>query len=191
MTLEEDKRFLCVWLLYYVSNFADSRMEVPRYRSSPASWDHFILSVFSSGEVLGKVLSLGVKCRLQPAGLGRKRGEGVKPTCFMSKATSVPQTNHSQYSSPDEAYYLIVESKSLPVELNNSTTELHVPSRLKKSLQLYCSAVLFRSRPEWHFELTAGWFTLYIHNKISGQNQPFLVKQGLVSVISSAKQNAC
>ena len=23
MTLEEDKRFLCVWLLYYVSNFAD------------------------------------------------------------------------------------------------------------------------------------------------------------------------
>ena len=37
MTLEEDKRFLCVWLLYYVSNFADSRMEVPRYRSSPTS----------------------------------------------------------------------------------------------------------------------------------------------------------
>ena len=30
MTLEEDKRFFCVWLLYYVSNFADSRMEVPR-----------------------------------------------------------------------------------------------------------------------------------------------------------------
>ena len=37
MTLEEDKRFLCVWLLYYVSNFADSRMKVPRYRSSPTS----------------------------------------------------------------------------------------------------------------------------------------------------------
>ena len=33
MTLEEDKRFLCVWLLY----FADSRMEVPRYRSRPTS----------------------------------------------------------------------------------------------------------------------------------------------------------
>ena len=28
MNLEEDKRFLCVWLLYYVNNFADSRMEV-------------------------------------------------------------------------------------------------------------------------------------------------------------------
>ena len=33
MTLEEDKRFLYVWLLYYVSNFADSRMEVSRHRS--------------------------------------------------------------------------------------------------------------------------------------------------------------
>ena len=37
MTFEEDKRFSCVWLLYYVSNFADSPMEVPRYRSSPTS----------------------------------------------------------------------------------------------------------------------------------------------------------
>ena len=25
MTLLEDKRFLCVWLLYYVTNFGDSR----------------------------------------------------------------------------------------------------------------------------------------------------------------------
>ena len=35
-TLEEDKIFLCVWLLYCVRNvcpgFADSQMEVPRYR---------------------------------------------------------------------------------------------------------------------------------------------------------------
>ena len=37
ITLEEDKRFLCVWLFYYVSNFADSRTEVPRYQSSPTS----------------------------------------------------------------------------------------------------------------------------------------------------------
>ena len=48
-------------------------------------------------------------------------------------------TNHLQYSSPVEALNLIVESKSLPVELNNSTIELHVPSRRKKSLQSYCS----------------------------------------------------
>ena len=34
---------------------------------------------------------------------------------------------------------LIVESKSQPVELDNSTIELHVPSRRKKSLQSCCS----------------------------------------------------
>ena len=60
----------------------------------------------------------------------------------MSKATLVPQTpqtNHSQYSSPVEALNLIIESKSQPVELDNSTIELHVPLRRKKSLQSYCS----------------------------------------------------
>ena len=54
MTLEDDKRFLCVWLRgcsITVSNFADSRMEVLRYRTSPTSRDHFFLcfGVFSSG----------------------------------------------------------------------------------------------------------------------------------------------
>ena len=55
----------------------------------------------------------------------------MKPTCFMSKATLVPQmpqTNHSQCSSPVEALNLIIESKSQPVELDNSTIELHVPT---------------------------------------------------------------
>jgi len=55
----------------------------------------------------------------------------VKPTCFMSKATSVPQANHSQYSLPVEALNLIVESKSLPVEVNNSTIELYLPVERK------------------------------------------------------------
>ena len=54
------------------------------------------------------MLPFGVNCRLQLAGLGKKREEGVKPTCFMLK------TNHSQYSSPVEALNLIIESKSLP-----------------------------------------------------------------------------
>ena len=53
MTLEEDVIFQCLWLLYYVSNFADSRMEMPRYRSSP--------TVLSSSEVLGKMTSIGSK----------------------------------------------------------------------------------------------------------------------------------
>ena len=66
----------------------------------------------------------------------------MKPTCSVSKATSVPQTpqtNHSQCSSFVEALNLIVKSKSQPAELDKSTTELHVPSRRKKSSQSYCS----------------------------------------------------
>ena len=48
MTLEEDRRFLCVWQLYYVSNFAVSRMKVPR-------------SIKSSREVLDKITSIRSK----------------------------------------------------------------------------------------------------------------------------------
>ena len=70
----------------------------------------------------------------------------MKPTCFMSKAVAsvpqTPQTNHSQCSStssPVEALNLIVELKSQPVELDNSTIGLQLPSRRKNSLQSYCS----------------------------------------------------
>ena len=62
MTLEEDKRFLCVWLFYNVSNFAASRMEVTRYRSVKSNFmkRHFFFcfSVFSSSEVLDKITSI-------------------------------------------------------------------------------------------------------------------------------------
>ena len=61
---------------------------------------------------------------------------------MLLKATSVPQTaqtTHSQYSSPVEALTLIIDSKFQPLELDDSTIELHVPSRQKKSLQSYCS----------------------------------------------------
>ena len=62
MNVEEDKRFLCVWLLYYASNFADLRMKVPRYRSSPTSQDlFFFFSVFSSSQVLAKIISIKSK----------------------------------------------------------------------------------------------------------------------------------
>ena len=63
ITLEEDKRFLCVWLVYYVSNFADSRTEVPWYRSSQSYFvrSFFCLSVFSSSEVFGKITSIRSK----------------------------------------------------------------------------------------------------------------------------------
>ena len=53
--------------------------------------------------------------------------------------TDTTQTTHSQCSSFVEALNLIVELKSQSVELDNSTIELHVPLRRKKSLQSYCS----------------------------------------------------
>ena len=55
MTLDEDKIFLCVWLLYYVSNFADSRMKVLRYRSTPSHEIIFFFSVYT-------LITAAVKC---------------------------------------------------------------------------------------------------------------------------------
>ena len=119
-----------------------------------------IVSVYSAAvKCLAKLLPFGVNCCLQLPGLGKEREETVKPTCFMSKATSVPQTpqtNHSQYSSPFKVLNLIVDSKSQPVELDNSTIELHVPSRWKKSLQsLFCG---FSFPP-----FNAIWYDLWCH----------------------------
>ena len=129
---------MCLAALNIVTNFADSRMELPRYRSCST-----FLSVFSSSEVSAKITSIRSKLSTEACWSRKeKRGNIVKPTCVTSKATPVPQTpqtNHYQYSSPVEALNFIVESKSQPVELDNSTIELHVPSRRKKSLQLYCS----------------------------------------------------
>ena len=113
MTFEEDKSFMCLAALLCVEQFC--RFENGGARS-------FFVSAFSSGKVLGKILPFGVNCQLQLAVLRKKREEGVKPTCFMLKMTLVPQTNHSQYSSP--------------VELNNSTIGLHVSSMRTKKLAI-------------------------------------------------------
>ena len=58
----------------------------------------------------------------------------------MSKATSLPQTNHSQCSSPVEELNLIAESKSQPVELDNSTTGVTcaVEAKDKLAIMLFC-----------------------------------------------------
>ena len=88
----------------------------------------FFLSVFSSSEGLAKITSIHSKLPTAACWSWEKREKNVKPTCFMSKATLVPQTpqrNHSQCFSPDEALNLIVESKSQPVELDTSTIEFH------------------------------------------------------------------
>ena len=42
--------------------------------------------------------------------------------------------NHSQYSSHVGAFNLIDESKSLPVEANNSTIKLHLPVEAKEKI---------------------------------------------------------
>ena len=52
----------------------------------------------------------------------------------MSKATSLPQANHSQYSSPVEVSNLIVKSKSLPAEVNDLNIELHLPFEAEEKL---------------------------------------------------------
>ena len=129
ITLEEDKRFLCVWLFYYESNFAEII---------------FFVSVYSVAvNCYAKLLPFGVNCRLQLAGLGKKREETVKPTCFSllyvesDSAPQTPETNYSQHSSPVEALNLIVDSKSQPVELdNNSTTGVTCAVEAKEKLAI-------------------------------------------------------
>ena len=142
MTLEEDEIFMYLAALL-CNQFCRFANEGAKISIKSYFMRSFFFSVYSAAVECSIFLLFGVNGRLQVAGLGKKkREETVKPTCFMSKATSVPQTpqtNHYQYSSPVEALNFIVESKSQPVELDNSTIELHVPSRRKKSLQLYCS----------------------------------------------------
>ena len=83
----------------------------------------------------------------------------------MLKATSVPQTaqtpQYSQYSQYSSLVVknLIVDSKSQPLELGNSTIELHVPPRRKKRLQSYCSVdfdFLALMRFDMTFDVTLG-----------------------------------
>ena len=96
MTLEEDKRFLCVWLFYYMYimwAILPIRKKLWRYQDIDQVLLHEIILFFLSIQLkcLAKLLPFGVNCRLQLASLGKKREETVpEPTCFMSKATLVP-----------------------------------------------------------------------------------------------------
>ena len=114
------------------------RSQVPRYRSSPSSWSSvFLLSAFSSFfySFRQKILPFGVNCRLQFAlSLREKREERVNLLYVES------ESYHSQYSSPDEALNLTVESKSLPAEVNNLNIELHFLFEVKEKpvIILFC-----------------------------------------------------
>ena len=95
--------------------------------------DHFFLS----SELLDKNASIRSKLPTAACWSREITEENLKQTCFMSKAkaTSVPQLgNHSQYSSHVGALNLIDESKSLPVEANNSTIKLHLPVEVKEKI---------------------------------------------------------
>ena len=74
----------------------------------------FFFSVYSAAvKCWAKLLPFGVNCRLQLAGLRKKREESD----FGTTDTHTPETNHSQKSSPVEALNLIVESKSQPIQI--------------------------------------------------------------------------
>ena len=90
---------------------------------------------FLSSELLDK--NAPIRSKLPTAACWSREitEENLKQTCFMSKATSVPQLgNHSQYPSHVGALNLIDESKSLPVEANNSTIKLHLPVEAKEKI---------------------------------------------------------
>ena len=91
--------------------------------------DHFFLS----SELLDKKASIRRKLPTAACWSREITEENLKLT--KAKATSVPQLgNHSQYSSHVGALNLIDESKSLPVEANNSTIKLHLPVEAKEKI---------------------------------------------------------
>ena len=103
MTFEEDKRFLCVWLLFKVSNFCRCQNTVQNIDQVLLRGDKFFSQCIQlQWSVRQKCVH--VRSKLPTAALWsrEKREEGVKPNCFMylSEATSVLHTNHLQYSSP-------------------------------------------------------------------------------------------
>ena len=116
--------------------------------------------------------------------------ENLKQTCFMSKAkaTSVPQLgNHSQYSSHVGALNLIDASKSLPIEANNSTIELHLPVEAKEKI-----AMIDESKP---LPVEANNSTIELHlaveakeelsEYIESKSPPVEVKENFAIVIQN------
>ena len=93
MNLQEDTRFLCVWLLYYVSNFADSRMELGAKISIKSFFMEIIFYPVHSAAVFSKssAKKTFIRSKLPTAVCWSReeREEGVKSTCFMSKASQI------------------------------------------------------------------------------------------------------
>ena len=75
MTLEEDKRFLCVWLLYYEQfcRFANegAKISIKSFRLHEIIL--FCLMYSAAVKCKPKLLPFGKKCWLMLAGLGKKK----------------------------------------------------------------------------------------------------------------------
>ena len=105
----------------------------------------FCLSVFSSSEVLGKITS--IRSKLPTAACWSREEKGGNCEADLLKLALCwkrlryhrhhRQVIHSIL--PVEVLNLIIDSKYQPVDLGNSTIELHVRLRRKKSLQSYYS----------------------------------------------------
>ena len=91
-------------------------------RSSPSSWRSFFTQCIQQQflEVLSKNTFIRSKLPTAVCWSREEREEDVKSTCFLSKASQ----NRSHYSSPVEELNLIVESESLPAEVNDLNIEL-------------------------------------------------------------------
>ena len=135
MILEEDEIFLCLAALLY-----EQFLPIREWRCQDIDLTKCLTkwrSFFLSSELLDKNASIRSKLPTAACWSREITEENLKQTCFMSKtkATSVPQLgNHSQYSSHVGALNLIDESKSLPVEANNSTIKLHFPVEAKEKI---------------------------------------------------------
>ena len=93
MNLEEGKRFLCVWLLYYVSYFCRfaNGARCQDIDQVLLHGDHFLLSAFSCSFFLVLDKNTFIRSKLPTAVCRsrKEREEVVKSTCFMSKASQI------------------------------------------------------------------------------------------------------
>ena len=120
MTLEEDEIFMCLAALlceqfcWFVNGGAKISIKVLLHEII------FFLSqrIQQQWSVRQNYFHSELTCRLQLAGLGKKREETVKPTCFSllhveSDFGTTPQTNHSQYSSLVEVLKIWTSTQNL------------------------------------------------------------------------------
>ena len=103
-----------------------------------------------------------------------------------AKATSVPQLgNHSQYSSHVGVLNLIDESKSLPVEANNSTIELHLAVEAKEKLSEYIESKSLPVAVKENFAIVNSKYGSLVEGNHSFPNSCFETNSESISPVKS------